>query len=149
MPTGCREGLLPPFFSNFTVLGARQPPALQVSGSLSMRCDNYWCLMEPWTHTRIPARVRGTVGGGWAWFPWQDLVPAGMLEHCCHAPTVAGPAWRASTGTRAECTPIFLLHLLEAAGHVEGPSCHSLTPLPFLQSLNSYTDVNAGCVGWV
>lgn len=48
--------------------------------------------------------------------PWQDLTPVGMLEHYCHAATAAGSAWVASTGTRAESIPIFLLHLSEAAG---------------------------------
>lgn len=57
--------------------------------------------MNPWA-------TLGTVNGCWAWFPWQDLVAVGTLEHFCHAPTVTGPAWMASTG-QAESTSIFML----------------------------------------
>lgn len=60
-----------------------------------------------------------------------------MLEHCCHAPAVAGPAWIASIGTRAESTPIFLLHLPGAAGPGEEPRYNSLTS-PFLSAKSEF-----------
>lgn len=52
------------------VLGAHQPPALQVSGSLATRCDNSWCPMNPWAHTRHSEWVLCLVplaGSGSSW----------------------------------------------------------------------------------
>lgn len=86
----------------------------------------------------------------WAWSSWQDLAPVGMLEHCWHANTNC--SWLCLddiTRTRAEPGPVFLLHLSGAAGPGEESRCKSLTSPSFLQSLNSYTNVNAGCVGQV
>lgn len=123
MSAGYREVLLPLFYSHCP--GCCQSPALRVSGSLATRCDNSWCLMNPWA-------TLGTVNGCWAWFPWQDLVAVGTLEHFCHAPAVTGPAWMASMGTSR-----IHLHLYAyfpgAAECTEEPSGNSLIPVFFLQ----------------
>lgn len=123
MSAGCREVLLPLFYSHCP--GCCQSPALRVSGSLATRCDNSWCLMNPWA-------TLGTVNGCWAWFPWQDLVAVGTLEHFCHAPTVTGPTWMASMGTSRIHLHLYA-YFPRAAECTEEPSGNSLIPVFFLQ----------------